>query len=76
MEDHAARVDDLPQPWRDRGTKARAYDLSSFDILNRGAGSLGGHLNAQGLDDARMAELFEKLGVRGLVDQPAYGGQG
>jgi hypothetical protein len=62
----------VPKPWRYGCLQACAYGLRPLRILDRGAGSLGGHLLAQGLDDSRMPELLDQLGVCRLVDQPSY----
>jgi len=76
VQDHAAGVDYVAQPWRNPGSKARTDDQRPLNLIDRPVDSLGRHLQAKSLDNARVPELLEEIGVRRLVDQRAYGGQG
>ncbi|HXJ47570.1 MAG TPA: hypothetical protein VNF91_00245, partial [Candidatus Acidoferrum sp.] len=64
------------QPWRNLSAKACTDSQDPLHLVDRAAGSFRGHLRSQGLDHARVPELFQESGVRRLVDQRAYGGQG
>ena len=76
MKDHAAGVDDPPEPRRDNGAKPRLNLAHALVIRHRFRLPFPSDLLSNRIDHAITTELADKGRVRRLVDQRPNGRQG